>query len=501
MDKKKKRNNRQYTQWIVTSLILFAYFLIILLNYSSQMKNSTSDRVSEELEAHSENTAREFEKSMSFVAQAAETTARILANQDNMMSQESVDMVKAAVESSSSTYGFISDMSGNAKDIMDNTFSVWDNREYAQALMGTKVISDMEPVPGTENCEIKFYVPVVSEGISKGVLCMVYNTSEFEKLVRASDHDGHTLYAIMKSDGTLANMVGINRIRESCNLYDIISDSAGASVGSAIKRLRQNLDNGKSGQQFCKIKSEERFITYQMVGTNGWYIIEMYSRSYFNSQQTRYFKNTKKVITEIMVALSLFFSVIIFINIFSRALYNKKSEELQSKAETDLLTGLLNKMATEKHIQDYIEGEGSSVPGMLFVLDIDNFKKINDTMGHAFGDTVLSTLGIRLRNQFRISDIIGRIGGDEFIVYLKNINDEETIKREAERMVTFFKDFQAGDYVKYSATASIGVALYPQDGGNFEELYKAADKGVYLSKQRGKNQLAFYRETKVNPNE
>ena len=109
---------------------------------------------------------------------------------------------------------------------------------------------------------------------------------------------------------------------------------------------------------------------------------------------------------------------------------------------------------------------------------------------------MLATLGVKLKNQFRSSDIIGRIGGDEFIVFLKKIPNDDIMNKEAEKLMGFFKDFRTGDYVKYSVTASIGVAMYPEEGTTFEQLYKAADKGVYHSKKRGKNQLTLYRDIK-----
>ena len=131
---------------------------------------------------------------------------------------------------------------------------------------------------------------------------------------------------------------------------------------------------------------------------------------------------------------------------------------------------------------------------MMCVLDIDNFKKINDTMGHAFGDEVIATLGKRIKSEFRVSDIIGRIGGDEFVIFLKDLKTDEIIEKEASRISGFFKDFQVGTYTKYSPTASIGAALYPRDASDYVSLYKSADTALYKAKKRGKNQLAFYRD-------
>ena len=78
------------------------------------------------------------------------------------------------------------------------------------------------------------------------------------------------------------------------------------------------------------------------------------------------------------------------------------------------------------------------------------------------------------------------------MVFVKNVNTEEHIYKEAKKVENFFRKFEVGEYVKYAATASIGVAIFPEEGANFEKLYKAADRAVYKAKERGKKQLAFY---------
>lgn len=129
---------------------------------------------------------------------------------------------------------------------------------------------------------------------------------------------------------------------------------------------------------------------------------------------------------------------------------------------------------------------------MMFLLDVDNFKTVNDTMGHAFGDEVLSTLGEEISSIFRASDIIGRVGGDEFMIFLKAVATPEVVRKEARKVEGFFQNFHVGEQAKYAVHASIGVAVFPHEGVDFETLYKAADQGLYKAKRRGKNQLAFY---------
>ena len=190
--------------------------------------------------------------------------------------------------------------------------------------------------------------------------------------------------------------------------------------------------------------------------------------------------------------LAVIFGVVVTVIVMiSRIRYNQQSKALADKADTDLLTELNNKIATERKIQEYIESHPNS-QCLFFLFDIDNFKKINDTLGHAFGDEVLRSLGLQLRNEFRVSDIIGRTGGDEFILFIKDLNSDEVLAKEAKRLEDLFHQFKAGEYVKYSATASIGATVFPRDATSYQGLYKTADKALYEAKRRGKNCLVFY---------
>ncbi len=179
----------------------------------------------------------------------------------------------------------------------------------------------------------------------------------------------------------------------------------------------------------------------------------------------------------------LFIAILLIINIMQIMGDNRSKEDLQEKADNDQLTGLKNKIATEREIKEYMAEYPDSI-GMLFLVDIDNFKKINDTMGHAFGDEVLREIGRNIGVNFRVSDVIGRIGGDEFM-----------------ELTYVFMHFQVGYYVKYSVTASIGAAVFPAHWTDFESLYKSADAAVYKSKKRGKNQLSFFDDRDKTPEE
>lgn len=163
------------------------------------------------------------------------------------------------------------------------------------------------------------------------------------------------------------------------------------------------------------------------------------------------------------------------------------------KSEHDLLTGLYNKTATEKKITEFLaSSDGIAGKHAFFILDIDFFKATNDHFGHAFGDAVLSRTGEKLRDMFRETDIIGRIGGDEFVMLMKNIQSEKTATAKAQEVCDCIADSFTKDGTSYHLSASIGIAFYSSHGKSYDELYKNSDTALYISKETGRNRYTVY---------
>ncbi len=172
----------------------------------------------------------------------------------------------------------------------------------------------------------------------------------------------------------------------------------------------------------------------------------------------------------------------------------KSRQALLDKAERDSLTGLYNKMAAQNEVERFIDDSNGSGLSALMIIDIDNFKMFNDTLGHLFGDAVLSHISSEMRKQFRSSDIIGRMGGDEFIVFLKNIPNTEFAEQKAEQLTTIFSTLFADEKKDYQITCSVGIAVYPQDGKDFNRLYHNADLALYKAKSKGKNRCVRFNQ-------
>jgi len=170
----------------------------------------------------------------------------------------------------------------------------------------------------------------------------------------------------------------------------------------------------------------------------------------------------------------------------------KKEFDIISESQKDGLTGLLRKNVTEKLIVDYLEGDGKDSEHGMLIIDIDDFKLINDKAGHLYGDAVLTELSKRIQNLFRNTDIVGRIGGDEFLILLKNIKYNNLIIEKADAVIDIFDAISSTMQSVNRISGSMGIVRYPADGTTYRELFQKADKALYGVKDKGKNAYSFY---------
>lgn len=163
---------------------------------------------------------------------------------------------------------------------------------------------------------------------------------------------------------------------------------------------------------------------------------------------------------------------------------------LDALAYFDALTGLPNRVLLFDRIEQAIRVAGRYGPRFaLMYLDLDGFKEINDRHGHLAGDRVLRVVAERLRRELRGSDTVARFGGDEFVVLAPHMANVSDARELAVRLVAAVATPIAGDGVAHAITVSVGIAMYPPDGTNVEELVRTADRAMYEAKRRGKNRV------------
>ena len=177
------------------------------------------------------------------------------------------------------------------------------------------------------------------------------------------------------------------------------------------------------------------------------------------------------------------------------------NQRLIEKAERDPLTKLYNKTATKSLIKNCLRTDSRDTYDAFIIVDVDNFKTVNDTLGHLFGDSVLVELSQEMLDLFRSNDIIGRIGGDEFIVFLRGLKQKSHIESKAADLCKGFSLIYSDEDDGVKISGSLGIALFPDDGDTFDELYRKADIALYTSKRAGKSCYNFYKSGDEIPSE
>ncbi|MPL99399.1 hypothetical protein SDC9_45617 [bioreactor metagenome] len=167
----------------------------------------------------------------------------------------------------------------------------------------------------------------------------------------------------------------------------------------------------------------------------------------------------------------------------------KEQMRLQTQSREDALTGLLNRSEFVRQINKLLDSSPPGTQHAFLMIDLDGFKQVNDRLGHVVGDRVLSELSHDLKALLRSGDLIGRIGGDEIMLCLKNIPYDDAIVRRAV-LIRKLLTKKLDDNI--TITGSLGVALYPRDGLTFEALYQRADLALYQAKAQGRNRYVFY---------
>ena len=172
----------------------------------------------------------------------------------------------------------------------------------------------------------------------------------------------------------------------------------------------------------------------------------------------------------------------------------KKLESAIDETKRDPLTGLYNRKGIEEEINILLQKNPNV--GIMMMLDLDNFKKINDNEGHQIGDKALKVFANCLRKIFRPEDIIARMGGDEFTVFIASHLNEQSMKQKCERLLEQSRIALKEYYKKYNVSVSIGVAYISNDTKTYEQLYKSSDSALYKAKNSGKNTFYLYQDKK-----
>ena len=264
--------------------------------------------------------------------------------------------------------------------------------------------------------------------------------------------------------------------------------------GETGSRLGLDIRNRVAGYDSATLMDDEYLITIHPCGDN-WHVISSVPTEIILQE-----KNTVEIyilsIGALAAIVAIVLSMILSFGVSSSV--DKTFTSLNTQAHIDQLTGVMNKRTFEVRVDSLLKRAEENSCYAMMLIDIDNFKSVNDTYGHAFGDKVLAGVGEIMRRTFRADDTLGRLGGDEFCVFMSlpsEKSEEEQLRLINKKCAELCDGFRQSDVIngqEYKGSASVGVAIFPKNGRQFTELYKMADSALYVSKNRGKNNYTIY---------
>ena len=482
-------------RWLMP-LILYTVFVIILfVVFRNRAITDATELVNNNLIQSAQSDVTTIMKPLNDARLSAAPMIELLGQVDST-DEESVDLLADALSNSIKTYLLVVEYPGGDGTVYseDETYDgqvipVSEFDYVMRALASTSpqyLYAEDDLITGTKATVLM--IPFRFRDNELGHLLIYDDLNAFLGRIDVAV-SGRKTITLIDSDGSiLISGTGSEALTRSDNLK------------SAVQSMGARLDLSQTGRLKNSVIdiSPDKAGGYKLIqvpfGMNGWVLVNIYNSALVDVLVDRQLGTTLSFAGGLLISIFIFFGIIIIITLISKFQERKNAKKLEEKADTDQLTGLLNKKATERSIQEVMDAApGQS--GLMFVVDIDDFKHCNDNYGHAYGDEVLSELGRHLSGMYRASDLVGRIGGDEFMIFLRNVpEDPELINQMAEKLVELSHNFQPGSITRHKVTLSIGAARFPSDGEDFASLYKAADRALYTSKQNGKACLNFYQQ-------
>lgn len=413
--------------------------------------------------------------------------ASYMGEKDNVLCRENKKLAKSIVKEQDLDLIAIIDADGNAYYNNEAHKNVKTRTYFEKAMQGQKVMSS--PLESKVDGETKVIlaVPIYKDGRVEGVLGASYNVGALNQMLFDDIYDGVGFSLIMDSNGNIISCdsgKSYRKIDINDNVYDFYVKTGEVSK-EEMEKARENVKAQTPGILVLNKNKKVRYLAYDPLGINDWMLCYMVPQS--KAQEGFQFIREREVFLFAVIGGGMV--VFLILILLRNSIKQKRMREIASR---DGLTQLYNKVGTEQLIREWLHSEDSKSGGVLLMMDVDYFKQINDNYGHAVGDRVLYKIGHLLKSSFREDDIVGRIGGDEFLIFMKGVTSEKFAIQRMESLQHYLRELPIAELNGHILTCSMGAAFTPKDGTEFEELYKHADDALYITKRNGRDGYNIY---------
>ena len=367
--------------------------------------------------------------------------------------------------------------------------NVAQRRYFQEAMQGKETLSDPLESSIDQEMRVILGVPVYQNGNVIAVLGGSYNVTALSRMLFNDVFDDSGYSLIINQNGEIIAYDGdpaYHEITYGDNFFKFYEHKKLLS-DDTLKKIRLDFKNEKDGTvrlQTASTSDAAQYLSYTKLGMNGWMIC--YVIPVADAQNSYDFIKSDE-----SILLGIFLILVLLLVLYIIRTNRKQNEELIRTAELDGLTGAYNKRATEAYINKILT-QMPDEKGTFVILDVDKFKDVNDRYGHAAGDMVLHELAKTFFRHFRKDDIIGRIGGDEFVIYMRNTESKEIASARVKNLIENVRSLPFEEMNGNHVTISVGIAFVPEAGNCYMDLYKNADTALYETKQNGRDGYHVY---------
>ena len=344
---------------------------------------------------------------------------------------------------------------------------------YKKALDGEKNISGLlkESFKGQDS--IILTVPIIRDGVVKGTACLELSSDKLKQYLSDTDLSRYGANMIFQKDGEI--LISCTACENQNSLFEMLKTRK-FGPGQTFTEMEAGISQGLSGYITYYENDYRRLLYYQPMGINDWYMATFVETEGYENT----FHKIKSLSAKFIAGSTflLFCGVILILLI----VHTRKKEE--KRLQKDYLTGVYTRETARKLVEHGLKAGGKNRFYACMFLDIDDFKKINDTFGHHKGDLVLVQAGQILSACTRQEDVIVRFGGDEFCIWLYGMRGRKQPEAIAQRIINAF-------HVSGKVHASIGITLIGENETEYDAILRRADQALYEAKGKGKNQYAI----------
>ena len=401
--------------------------------------------------------------------------AQDLADTDDLFSSKNLMQIQILMNNTDFDRMAIIAPEGNA--LYDNEVikNVAHRRYFQESMQGKQSLSNPLESSVDQQTRVILSVPIYKNNQVIGVVGGSYNVTKLGNMLFDDLFDGQGKSFIVDQDGNLITRdkkyEKKHNIKTIDNLFDICDE----------KEVKTDFNQQESDLiQIQTKKNKSLYLAYSPLKINDWmicYIVPVHV-----AQESYTFIKHYETLLATFLGL-----IVLSLMIYLAHSNSRENKYLIHLSEIDPLTSVFNKETTQKLIDQKLKNHEHFC---FLILDVDDFKSVNDNYGHAVGDKVLKNLSDLFKNHFRQTDIVGRIGGDEFIIL---IEDEHIAESRIQSLLQKVNALMIEELQDFKLSISVGMAFAPSNGTTFMELYRHADQALYQTKRTGKNNYKIYK--------